>query len=90
MNGKSMIDYHDFTAKGTPQAERKKLNVGDIWINAAECSSCGEVVRSRNRHDFRYCKCGKIAVDGGSNYCKRLGEGFIDRSEMFEDCGEVA
>jgi len=66
-----ILDYHDFTTIDTPKEERDKKNVGDIWINAAQCLLCGEVVRSRNRHDYRYCKCGNVAVDGGSMYIKR-------------------
>lgn len=67
-------DYHDFTDITTPEAERRKLDVGDIWINAAECKKCGDIVRSRNRHDFRSCKCGSIIVDGGSWYARRVGD----------------
>jgi hypothetical protein len=50
---------------------RRKYNTGDIFENAAECLDCGEYVRSNNRHDFKKCKCGNVAVDGGSWYAKR-------------------
>jgi hypothetical protein len=66
-----MSDYHDFTTIDTPKEERRRLNVGDIWINAAECLVCGDQPRSTNRHDFRPCKCGNVSVDGGSWYVKR-------------------
>jgi hypothetical protein len=29
------------------------------------CDKCGTAVFSRARHDFRYCECENIAVDGG-------------------------
>lgn len=68
-----MTDYHDFTTIDIPLTERRKLNVGDIWINAAKCKKCGDEVRSKNRHDFRSCKCGAVSVDGGSWYARRVG-----------------
>jgi hypothetical protein len=53
------------------KATRRKYNTGDILENAAECLDCGTYIRSNNRHDFKVCKCGKVAVDGGSWYAKR-------------------
>lgn len=52
--------------------DRKKFNTGDILENAAQCEECGEYIRSNNRHDFKYCKCGNVAVDGGSWYARRV------------------
>ena len=87
------VDYHDFTTIDTTAAERKRLNVGDIWINAARCHECGEEVRSRNLHDFRSCKCGNVAVDGGSFYARRsffkkIG-GYDDIIVSFNDAPEI-
>ena len=45
-----------------------------IIINRAKCLKCGEVIKSAHRHDFNWCKCGAIAVDGGTAYNKRTGE----------------
>lgn len=39
--------------------------------NAVQCLKCSEVIESKHRHDFRYCKCGNVAVDGGLDYAKR-------------------
>lgn len=69
-----ITDYHDFLSISTSKYEREKLGIGDIWINAIVCLSCGDYVRSRNRHDFRYCTCGSIAVDGGSFYQRIVGD----------------
>jgi len=66
-----VIDYHDFTDRTTARKERRRLHVGDVWLNAARCLGCGDVVRSRNRHDYVRCSCGAVAVDGGSWYAKR-------------------
>lgn len=37
------------------------------------CAKCLDVIRSKHRHDFVVCKCGKIAIDGGSDYTRTLG-----------------
>jgi len=34
---------------------------------------CGDIIESKDRHDFKFCSCGAVAVDGGKNYLKRLG-----------------
>jgi hypothetical protein len=80
-----MRDYHDFTTADTPEPERRALNVGDVWINAAKCEECGDVLRSKNRHDFVTCSCGNLSVDGGSWYTKRsFGQGrWTEMSEGF-------
>lgn len=60
--------------------------------NAAECRRCGEVVESRHRHDFRVCRCGLIAVDGGLDYARRAvmepdgtWDDIIDRCEYADE-----
>ena len=80
-------DYHWKYSKGLTKEQRKELNMGDIWINAAVCLKCKDYIRSLNVHDYRSCKCGAIAVDGGSWYCKRAGksEDMINVIEMFEE-----
>jgi hypothetical protein len=35
-----------------------------------KCHRCGELIYSRARHDFHYCHCGSVAVDGGRDYLK--------------------
>jgi hypothetical protein len=42
-------------------------------INRAKCRKCGYVVESKHRHDYAQCKCGAIAVDGGKDYIRRIG-----------------
>ncbi len=48
--------------------------------NSARCRRCGDHVVSKHRHDFVTCKCGKISVDGGLDYLRRVGE-----ASSFED-----
>ena len=42
-----------------------------IFRNAILCNLCGDVIESTYRHDFKWCKCGNCAVDGGKSYLKR-------------------
>lgn len=55
-----------------------------IIINKIKCKKCGDVIESKHVHDFKYCKCKSIAVDGGKDYLKRLGnlEGFEELSKV--------
>ena len=51
--------------------------------NIAQCKRCGNVIESINRHDFVTCKCGKVSVDGGTDYLKRSGN-LSDIEELSE------
>jgi hypothetical protein len=84
------FDYHEICTVSTLKADRERLGIGSIYSNAAKCLSCGEVVRSRNRHDFRSCSCGTLAVDGGSWYAKRIGDRtkWEDMTVYFDDAKE--
>ena len=42
-----------------------------IIRNAIKCNHCGDVIESTHVHDFKWCSCGTVAVDGGKCYCKR-------------------
>lgn len=39
-------------------------------VNAIKCNKCGDIIYSRTRHDFHWCSCKNIAIDGGSDYTK--------------------
>ena len=39
-------------------------------VTACKCVSCNTTIYSRARHDFHFCKCGEIAIDGGFDYLK--------------------
>jgi len=45
-----------------------------IIVNKIKCKKCGDIIESKYTHDFRFCKCGSIAVDGGHEYLRRLGD----------------
>ncbi len=44
-----------------------------IIRNSVLCLNCNEEIESKHRHDFKFCSCGNIAVDGGKDYLKRSG-----------------
>ena len=44
-----------------------------ILHNKIRCRKCGEVIESKSVHDFKYCKCGAVFVDGGREYLRRGG-----------------
>lgn len=50
-----------------------------IIRNAAKCNKCKDVIQSTSTHDFISCNCGAIAVDGGNQYLRAVGnqEDFI-------------
>lgn len=66
-----MSDYHDLVNIDTPKEERDKFNVGPYYINAAKCLKCGDTIRSKDKRDYVYCKCGNLSVDGGSWHLSR-------------------
>lgn len=44
-----------------------------VISNKIRCKKCGEVIESVSTHDFKYCKCRTVAVDGGHEYLRRCG-----------------
>lgn len=45
-----------------------------IMINKIRCKKCGDIIESKSVHDFKICKCKSVAVDGGHDYLRRLGD----------------
>lgn len=80
-------DYLNFVTKSTTKEQRDKFFIGDFYINAIVCKKCKSYVRSKNKHDFRYCSCKSCAVDGGSHYQRIIGEpeDYIPITELFYD-----
>ena len=42
-----------------------------IIRNVIKCNHCGDIIESTHVHDFKWCSCQTVAVDGGKSYCKR-------------------
>jgi len=45
-----------------------------ILQNQVRCKKCGDEPYSTHRHDYKPCKCGAVAVDGGMEYLRRVGD----------------
>ena len=58
-----------------------------ILQNQIRCKRCGDEPYSAHRHDYKSCKCGAVAVDGGMDYLRRTGnpEDYEDLSHEMED-----
>lgn len=37
------------------------------------CIKCNGIIQSMHRHDFVWCSCKSVAIDGGSSYTKISG-----------------
>lgn len=61
------------------------MNEKKLVKNAIKCNHCGDVIESKYTHDFKWCKCRTIAVDGGLSYPKRS---FMNSLNDFEDLSE--
>ena len=42
-------------------------------VTIVQCLKCKDIIWSRAGHDFRWCTCKSVAVDGGRNYTKVSG-----------------
>lgn len=45
-----------------------------ILVNQIRCKKCGDIIESKSVHDFNFCRCESVAVDGGHDYLRRVGE----------------
>lgn len=45
-----------------------------IKRSRAQCLKCNDIIESTYGHDFKYCKCKSIFLDGGKNYVRYGGE----------------
>lgn len=42
-----------------------------IILNSIQCNFCKDVIISFHKHDFKFCKCKNVSIDGGLDYLKR-------------------
>ena len=50
---------------------QRKLKI--IRCNKIKCKKCSDIIESTYVHDFKWCSCGAVAVDGGHEYLRRVG-----------------
>lgn len=62
----------------------KDLSDKKILVNKIQCKKCKDIIESKHVHDFKWCVCKSIAVDGGLEYLRRVGnlEDIIELSEF--------
>lgn len=44
-----------------------------IISNIIKCKKCGDIIESKSTNDYKRCSCGAVAIDGGKDYLKRIG-----------------
>lgn len=65
-------------AKSIKDLRRKAIEQGlftvvpQIFVNRIRCKLCGDVIESTSVHNFKSCKCGRVSVDGGHDYLRRV------------------
>lgn len=56
-----------------------------ILVNKIKCNHCGDEIESKHVHDFKWCSCKTVAIDGGKSYLKRS---FVNSPNDFTDLSE--
>ena len=58
----------------------KENNLYDkkILVNKIQCKKCNDIIESKNVHDFKWCTCKSIAVDGGLEYLRCISQVKVD------------
>ena len=56
----------------------------EIISNKIKCKKCGDIIESKSTNDYKKCSCGAVAVDGGKDYLKRMGN-----EENYEELSEL-
>lgn len=56
----------------------------EIISNKFKCKKCRDIIESKSTNDYKKCSCGAVAVDGGKDYLKRMGneENYKELSEL--------
>ena len=57
-----------------------------IIRNRIRCNHCGAVIESETVHDFKYCSCRTVFVDGGHDYLRR---GYTNSSDDYKDLSVI-
>ena len=64
--------------------KHKAISNNKVLVNKIQCNKCKDIIESKHVHDFKWCSCKSIAVDGGLEYLRRVGklEDIIELSEF--------
>lgn len=55
-----------------------------ILSNKIKCKKCEDIIESKNTNDYKRCSCGAVAIDGGKDYLKRIGN-----EKDYEELSEI-
>jgi len=67
-----ILSYNDICSEKCKN-EDEGVVMDKIIANKIRCIKCGDIIESEHRHDFKFCQCGAVAVDGGKDYLRRVG-----------------
>ena len=56
----------------------------EIISNKIKCKKCGDIIESKGTNDYKKCSYVAVAVDGGKDYLKRMGN-----EENYEELSEL-
>ena len=45
----------------------------EIISNKIKCKKCGNIIESKSTNDYKRCSCRTVAIDGGKDYLKKIG-----------------
>ena len=49
--------------------------------HAIQCKKCLETIESKHRHDFKYCSCKTVGIDGGISAGNRILGNLLDMED---------
>lgn len=60
-----------------------------IIINRIKCKRCKDILESNFTHDFKFCSCGAVGIDGGKDYLRRTARYTFDDIEELSIVEEI-
>lgn len=54
------------------------MRIKKVVVNKVRCKHCNDIIESTHTHDFKYCSCGRISIDGGHEYQKLTFENSLE------------
>lgn len=67
------LDKNKYTYNEIKNYYNSLEQVKIIITNRIQCIYCKDIIESKENHDFKRCSCGRVAIDGGKDYLKRIG-----------------
>lgn len=76
-HGNKVLDPDTLTFVGADNVEDYCCGKARKGGPRIKCLSCGDIIRSMHRHDFKYCVCGDTFIDGGTDYLRAGGSRWV-------------